>query len=217
MTKLKQLLFHLRLNNNYIKNDKMMIYFCTKFVHIHITQNKSIMKNTVLMSVMFLLTFLFSCTSQTYVDEKSLDQFINSNELTFMAKRANPTNFDVINVMNSMPNNNSARMLNLDYGYSVVLKDKELTVNLPYFGRLFNPSYDTSKNSYNFTSKDFTISKVQNKKGNWVYTISPKDQNNIKVIYLEIFKNGAAFVSIDSSDRQAISYDGYIMKNETNK
>ncbi len=195
----------------------MMIYFCTKFVHIHITQNKSIMKNTVLMSVMFLLTFLFSCTSQTYVDEKSLDQFINSNELTFMAKRANPTNFDVINVMNSMPNNNSARMLNLDYGYSVVLKDKELTVNLPYFGRLFNPSYDTSKNSYNFTSKDFTISKVQNKKGNWVYTISPKDQNNIKVIYLEIFKNGAAFVSIDSSDRQAISYDGYIMKNETNK
>lgn len=194
-----------------------MIYFCTKFVHIHITQNKSIMKNTVLMSVMFLLTFLFSCTSQTYVDEKSLDQFINSNEFTFMAKRANPTNFDVINVMNSMPNNNSARMLNLDYGYSVVLKDKELTVNLPYFGRLFNPSYDTSKNSYNFTSKDFTISKVQNKKGNWVYTISPKDQNNIKVIYLEIFKNGAAFVSIDSSDRQAISYDGYIMKNETNK
>lgn len=195
----------------------MMIYFCTKFVRIHITQNKSIMKNTVLMSVMFLLTFLFSCTSQTYVDEKSLDQFINSNEFTFMAKRANPTNFDVINVMNSMPNNNSARMLNLDYGYSVVLKDKELTVNLPYFGRLFNPSYDTSKNSYNFTSKDFTISKVQNKKGNWVYTLSPKDQNNIKVIYLEIFKNGAAFVSIDSSDRQAISYDGYIMKNETNK
>ena len=194
-----------------------MIYFCTKFVYINITQNKSIMKNTVLMSVMFLLTFLFSCTSQTYVDEKSLDQFINSNEFTFMAKRANPTNFDVINVMNSMPNNNSARMLNLDYGYSVVLKDKELTVNLPYFGRLFNPSYDTSKNSYNFTSKDFTISKVQNKKGNWVYTISPKDQNNIKVIYLEIFKNGAAFVSIDSSDRQAISYDGYIMKNETNK
>ena len=195
----------------------MMIYFCTKFVYINITQNKSIMKNTVLMSVMFLLTFLFSCTSQTYVDEKSLDQFISSNELTFMAKRANPTNFDVINVMNSMPNNNSARMLNLDYGYSVVLKDKELTVNLPYFGRLFNPSYDTSKNSYNFTSKDFTISKAQNKKGNWVYTISPKDQNNIKVIYLEIFKNGAAFVSIDSSDRQAISYDGYIMKNETNK
>ena len=41
-----------------------------------------------------------------------------------MAKRANPTNFDVINVMNSLPNNNSARMLDLDYGYSVVIKEK---------------------------------------------------------------------------------------------
>ena len=195
----------------------MMIYFCTKFVHINITQNKSIMKNTVLMSVMFLLTFLFSCTSQTYVDEKSLDQFINSNELTFMAKRANPTNFDVINVMNSLPNNNSARMLDLDYGYSVVIKEKELDVNLPYFGRLFNPSYDTSKNSYNFNSKDFTVSKLQNKKGNWVFTVSPKDLSNVRVIYIEIFKNGGAYVSIDSNDRQAISYDGYIMKNEVEK
>ena len=196
----------------------MMIYFCTKFVTKYITKNKyNIMKKTVLMSVMFLLTLLFSCTSQTYVEPKTLEGLINSNQFTFMAKRANPTNFDVINVMNSLPNNNSARMLDLDYGYSVVIKEKELDVNLPYFGRLFNPSYDTSKNSYNFNSKDFTISKVQNKKGNWVFTVSPKDLSNVRVIYIEIFKNGGAYVSIDSNDRQAISYDGYIMKNEVEK
>jgi hypothetical protein len=117
----------------------------------------------------------------------------------------------------SLPNNNSARMLDLDYGYSVVIKEKELDVNLPYFGRLFNPSYDTSKNSYNFNSKDFTVSKLQNKKGNWVFTVSPKDLSNVRVIYIEIFKNGGAYVSIDSNDRQAISYDGYIMKNEVEK
>jgi hypothetical protein len=108
-------------------------------------------------------------------------------------------------------------MLDLDYGYSVVIKEKELDVNLPYFGRLFNPSYDTSKNSYNFNSKDFTVSKLQNKKGNWVFTVSPKDLSNVRVIYIEIFKNGGAYVSIDSNDRQAISYDGYIMKNEVEK
>ncbi len=195
-----------------------MIYFCTKFVTKYITKNKyNIMKKTVLMSVMFLLTLLFSCTSQTYVEPITLEGLIISNQFTFMAKRANPTNFDVINVMNSLPNNNSARMLDLDYGYSVVIKEKELDVNLPYFGRLFNPSYDTSKNSYNFNSKDFTISKLQNKKGNWVFTVSPKDLSNVRVIYIEIFKNGGAYVSIDSNDRQAISYDGYIMKNEVEK
>lgn len=175
------------------------------------------MKKTVLMSVMFLLTLLFSCTSQTYVDQTTLSNMVSSNEFTFMARRANPTNFDVINVMNSLPNNNSARMLDLDYGYTVVLKNKELEVDLPYFGRLFNPSYDTSKNSYKFTSKDFTINKVQNKKGNWVYSITTKDVSNVRLIYIEIFKNGGAYVSIDSNDRQAISYDGYIMKNEVKK
>lgn len=175
------------------------------------------MKNTVLMGVMFLLTFLLSCSSQTYIDQKTLEEITASNQFTFMAKRANPTNFDVINVMNSLPNSNSARMLDLDYGYTIVIKEKQLEVNLPYFGRLFNPSYDTTKNSYNFTSKDFTLNKVQNKKGNWVYTITPKDVNNVRIIYLEIFKNGNAYVSIDSNDRQAISYDGYIMKNEIKK
>lgn len=195
----------------------MMIIFYTKFVIINITKNQYIMKNTVLMGVMFLLTFLLSCSSQTYIDQKTLEDITASNQFTFMAKRANPTNFDVINVMNSLPNSNSARMLDLDYGYTIVIKEKQLEVNLPYFGRLFNPSYDTTKNSYNFTSKDFTLNKVQNKKGNWVYTITPKDVNNVRIIYLEIFKNGNAYVSIDSNDRQAISYDGYIMKNEIKK
>ena len=175
------------------------------------------MKKIFLASFLFLLLLVQSCSTQNGMDPKSVEEILSTDQFTFMATRANPTNNDVMNVINSLPNSSPSRMLNLDYGYDVVIKEKEITVTLPYFGRLYNPSYDSSKNSYRFTSKDFSINKKQNKKGNWVYTISPKDQNNIKVIYLEIFKNGAAFVSIDSSDRQAISYDGYIMKNETNK
>lgn len=194
-----------------------MIKFYTKFVSNNIIKNLYIMKKTFLLGIMFLLTFLISCTSQTNIDPKITEEITASNQFTFMARRANPTNFDVINIMNALPNNNSARMLDLDYGYTIVIKEKELEVNLPYFGRLFNPSYDTSKNSYNFTSKDFTLNKIQNKKGNWVYTITPKDVSNIRVIYLEVFKNGKAYVSIDSNDRQAISYDGYVMKNENKK
>jgi hypothetical protein len=97
------------------------------------------------------------------------------------------------------------------------LLEKELDVTLPYFGRMFNPSYDTSKNSYRFTSKDFTLSKILNKKGNLVYTISPKDVDHVRVIYIEVYKNGSAYVSIDSNDRQPISYNGYLMKNEISK
>ncbi len=33
-------------------------------------------------------------------------------------------------------------------------------------------------------------------------------------MYIEIFKNGKAFVSMKSNDRQPITYDGYVSKNE---
>ena len=175
------------------------------------------MKKLIYLSFLAILSFLYSCTSQINIDPKTLEEITTSNQFTFMAERANPTNFDVINIMNSMPNGNSARMLDLAYGYTVVLKEKELDVTLPYFGRMFNPSYDTSKNSYRFTSKDFTLSKILNKKGNLVYTISPKDVDHVRVIYIEVYKNGNTYVSIDSNDRQPISYNGYLMKNEISK
>ena len=45
-----------------------------------------------------------------------------------------------------------------------------------------------------------------------MYTISPKDVDHVRVIYIEVYKNGNAYVSIDSNDRQPISYNGYLMK-----
>lgn len=175
------------------------------------------MKNRFFLSLIFLLTLLYSCTSQNALDTKTVEELVSADQFTFMARRAIPTNYDVINVMNSLPNTSSARMLNLDYGYTIILKEKEIEVTLPYFGRVFNPSNDINKNSFRFTSKDFSLHKNKNKKGNWLYTITPKDNNRITNIYLEVFKNGNAYVSINANDRQPISYDGYIMKNEVNK
>lgn len=174
------------------------------------------MKKIAILSLSFIIILLFSCASQSGLDPKIVAELTNSNQFTFMAKRANPTNYDVINIMNGMQGG-SSRILDLDYGYTIVLKDKELEVTLPYFGRMYNPSYDTSKNSFRFVSKNFLIDKTQNKKGNWIYTIAPKDTEHVRMIYLEIYKDGDAYVSIDANDRQPISYDGYIMKNEMPK
>lgn len=175
------------------------------------------MKNRILLSLIFLLTLICSCSSRNTLDAKTVEELISGNQFTFMATRAIPTNYDVINIMNSMPNAASSRLLNLEYGYTIVLKEKEIEVTLPYFGRLYNPSYDNAKNSFRFTSKNFNLTKNQSKKGNWVYIITPKDADNVKSIYLEVYKNGNAYVSIDANDRQPISYDGYIMKNEIKK
>lgn len=173
------------------------------------------MKKIILWSLLGI--FFSSCAPQQNTSPAEVQQLIDSQKFTFMAKRANPTNNDVINIMNNMRvPGNAAFIMDLDYGYTLVLKDKELEVTLPYFGRVFIPSLDNNKNSYRFTSKDFSVEKKQNKKGHWVFSIKTNDIKYIRNIFVEIFKNGRAYVSIDSDDRQPISYDGYVMKTQEN-
>ncbi len=168
-----------------------------------------------LLMVFGFLFFFQSCASQGSLDSKTVETLVDSQEFTFHAQRANPTNYDVINVMSSMPNATMTRMLNLDGSYTIEVSKNNLDVALPYFGRLFNPTYgNTNDNSYRFTSKDFTVSKSQNKKGTWIVRIKPNNVRTVDEIIIEIFKNGKAFVSMRSNDRQPITYDGYVSKNE---
>ncbi len=154
---------------------------------------------------------LSSCATQNYMEPTAVNTVVGKSEFSFHAKSALPTNIDVINVMNSMPGGSSSRITNLDSGYGFDLKSDKLEVTLPYFGRLYNASYgDINKNSFRFESKDFRVSKTQNKKGNWVVTININDQSNMPTFILEVYKNGSAFLSISANDRQPISYDGYI-------
>ncbi|WP_407401417.1 DUF4251 domain-containing protein [Chryseobacterium sp.] len=172
-------------------------------------------KHIPIVSISLFCLFFQNCTSQSKVSNDNIVELVNSEEFTFHAERANPTNYDVINVMNSLPNSPSTRMLQLNgENYTIEIKKNQLDVVLPYFGRVYNPSYgNTNGNSYRFISKDFTITKTQSKKGNSVFTIKPKDANNVTDIYIEVYKNGKAFTSVKSNDRQPITYDGYITKN----
>jgi hypothetical protein len=54
------------------------------------------MKKLIYLSFFGLLSFLYSCSSQINIDPKTLEEITTSNQFTFMAERANPTNFDVM-------------------------------------------------------------------------------------------------------------------------
>lgn len=171
------------------------------------------MKNILLYLMIVVSLISVSCASQSRITKAQLDNLVQNDQFTFMAQRANPTSYDVLNVLNSMPNSTSTRLLNLDYGYTVQLKDGEVSVDLPYFGRMYNAGYNQTKQGLTFTSKDYIIDKTKNSKGGYTYTILVKDTKHVQNIYLEVFKNGRALVSINSNDRQPISYDGYVMEN----
>lgn len=174
------------------------------------------MKNIVL-ALFGIFFFANSCTSQTYVESEILSSIIQKEEFTFIAEKANITNQDVINTMNSIPGGSVARLQNLGAGYDLALDNKELKVNLPYFGRTYNATMNSDRIGFFFTSKDYSIEKKEGKKGKKILTIKPNDINYISAIYIEISSNGKAYVSVNANDRQPISFSGYIMKNEMMK
>lgn len=172
------------------------------------------MKN--LLKIVFAGSFalmLASCTSQSTVPSAKVEALLQAGEFTFMAERANPMGNDVVNILNSLPNTSSSQMLNLDYGYTLQIKKDEVKAELPYFGRMYTANMDPSKNSYRFTSKDFTFTENDGKNGSLMYNIVTKDLSNNAQLSLQIFKSGKAYLSVSSNDRQPISYDGYIKEN----
>ncbi len=178
----------------------------------------NLMKIYIKIISVFAFIFLFqNCASQK-VDPQIVNNLVSSDEFTFHAEKANPMNYDVINVVNSIPNATQLRTFQISgESYGIEFKKGVMEVTLPYFGRAFTSTYGTSDNSYRFTSKDYAVTKTQSKKGNWVYKIKPNDVKHVSDINIEIFKNGKASTSIRSNDRQPISYDGYISKNEETK
>lgn len=152
-----------------------------------------------------------SCGSQTFLDPTTLSSVVQNREFNFNATKAFPTNYDVINVMNSIPGSTGTQILNLDPGYGLNLNKDLLDVTLPYFGRAFNATPGDAKNGgLRFESKEFSVKQSTTRKGNTLFVIATKDQKESYVLNLEIFKNGSAFLSVSSNNRQPISFDGNI-------
>ncbi|MEN2434579.1 DUF4251 domain-containing protein [Weeksellaceae bacterium A-14] len=170
-----------------------------------------------LFSIVALLSQAISCSSsQTYLDKNTVSQLVADKTFTFMAQRANPLSMDVSKVMSAIPGAVASQVINLDYGYTVVVNKDKLTVNLPFYGRAYNAPMDPSKNGYSFSSENFTYISKPGKKNSTMLTFYINDKPFIQKMYLQIYQNGKAYLSIDSNDRQPISYDGYIMKNAAN-
>ncbi|SFI86578.1 protein of unknown function [Kaistella treverensis] len=173
------------------------------------------MKNLItILSSLFIFIFLSSCGTQSTIPSEKVQSLVESGEFTFMAEHANPTNYDVIKIMNSFPTGGSSQMLSLDAGYTIELKKNEVDVVMPYFGRMYTSSMK-SDNSFRFTSKEFTVNRAEGSKGSSVFVIMPTDQQIVTKIVMEVFKNGKTYVAIQSTDRQPITYDGYITANTT--
>ncbi|MEP7374079.1 MAG: DUF4251 domain-containing protein [Chitinophagaceae bacterium] len=110
------------------------------------------------------------------------------------------------------------RMRQLSPEYDVVLRPDTIISFLPYFGRAFTASINPSEGGIKFTSNSFNYVVSQKKKNYWEITIKPKDVTDVRQLYLTVFDNGRASLSVNSNNRESISFNGFIQEgNPINK
>ncbi len=102
------------------------------------------------------------------------------------------------------------RTRQLTSGYDLRVSADTVISYLPFFGRAFTAPINPAEGGINFTSTDFEYTAAARKKGGWDIVIKPKDVNDIQQFLLTIYDNGNALLTVNSNNKDAISYSGYI-------
>lgn len=80
---------------------------------------------------------------------------------------------------------------------------------LPYFGRAYSIS-PGEEGGLRFTSTVFEYKAKKEKKG-WQVTIVPRDARDVRQLSLHISETGFATLQVNSTNRQPISFSGYVV------
>jgi hypothetical protein len=104
----------------------------------------------------------------------------------------------------------SGEMRQLTDYYDFRIHNDSITAYLPFFGRSYIAPKDPSNVSINFSSAKFAYTITRQKKGGWQINIVPDEQDDIQSFSITAFNNGVAYLSITSTNRDPISYNGYI-------
>ena len=108
----------------------------------------------------------------------------------------------------AMPMSGRIRQLTPDYDFKVT-KDTVVSY-LPYFGQAYVAPMDPTQGGIQFTSTSFDYTATPRKKGGWNISIKPKDYGDVQQIMLSISESGYATLQVNNTNRQAISFNGYI-------
>jgi len=127
--------------------------------------------------------------------EEKINELINSQHYTFIPQTV-------------LPSGGSTKTLTSDY--ELKIKNDTLTSYLPYFGRAYTASIASTENPLDFTTTDFTYNITNHKNGGWDISIKTKNSGDPRQLTLSVSKDGYASLQIISTNREPISFNGYI-------
>ncbi len=93
--------------------------------------------------------------------------------------------------------------------YEVEVSKDTINSYLPFFGRAYSASMNPDDAGIKFISKDFTYNVTTGKKG-WNISIRPNDVRGVELFTFFISEDGYASLQVTQTERQVISFNGYI-------
>lgn len=143
-----------------------------------------------------------------------VQKLIDSKRFVFKAQFANPLGGGVTTLNGRLISisPDGTGHIYLNYNYDVKVRPDSVVAYLPYYGRTtFDSNYgSTTDNGVMFTSTKFGYVSKAGKKGQTTITITPSDAKYNRKMILEVQNNGTARLQMIITNRNAISYDGYI-------
>lgn len=101
--------------------------------------------------------------------------------------------------------------------YNVVLKDGKVDSYLPYRGRAYSAEYGGSSSPMVFESPIEDYSVEEGKKGKVIIKFTARNKNDVIVFTFTVTPDGSTSLSVSSTNRQHISYQGDLVPIEQPK
>ena len=95
----------------------------------------------------------------------------------------------------------------LSYGYSVEVRNDSLISYLPYFGRAYSVPYGGGK-GLTFSERIGSYQEYQKGNGLRHIEISLRNDEDTYLYTIEVYENGSSSISVQSRQRENISYSG---------
>lgn len=160
-----------------------------------------------------------SVNAAAQTDKATTAKIVEAKTYTFVARSATPLNvMDISAVMSRMPGNMQGGTINLNESYyEVKVTPDSVIAFLPYYGRSFTAPINQNEGGVKFTSTKFDYKGKKGKKRGWNILIEPADAKENYRLAIDIGDEGYATLSLNSNNKQSITYQGYLKENSDKK
>jgi hypothetical protein len=170
------------------------------------------MKSIFFLKTLFLLTLAVISNTGLFAQETKAQK--KADKIAQIKSLIDAQNY-VFVAQNAFPM--GGRMRSITPDYNVTVSTDSIVSYLPFFGRAYTADYGATKSPLDFKTKSFDYSAKPGKKDGWNVTIKPKDNRGVQSMNLTVSSEGYASLQVTSTDRSAMSFNGYITERKVKK